>query len=126
MLHGGVAHRRDLRAVGVTRADVRTEVQAGRWVTAGVHTVCIGTEPPRGEATWWQALWECGSGGVLDGVCARLAAGLKGFTADRIDVAIPANNRSRARPGVTLHRRRAIGPTVGAGVARTTLCVRIG
>ena len=41
--HAGVAHRRDLRAGGVSRGDVRTEVTAGRWTTAGRHTVVIGT-----------------------------------------------------------------------------------
>ena len=63
--HGGVAHRRDLRARGVTRDDVRSEVTAGRWATAGRHTVVIGSGSPVGEALWWQALWETGAGAAL-------------------------------------------------------------
>ena len=44
--HGGVVHRRDLRAAGISRHDVRSEVTAGRWTGAGRHTVVVGTGPP--------------------------------------------------------------------------------
>lgn len=116
--HAGVAHRRDLRRVGVSRADVRTEVSAGRWRTAGRHTVVIGTGEPAGEALLWQALWESGSGAVLDGVTALAAAGLTGFTRDTIDVTIPMSSHGYPVDGVTLHRRRALGPVTGAKLAR--------
>ena len=103
---------------GVSRADVRSEVTAGRWTTAGRHTVVIGTGAPEGEGLWWQALWESGSGSALDGVTALLAAGLTGFTADTIDVAIPKRNRRHRVPGVTAHPRIDIGPTTGARLRR--------
>ena len=83
--HGGVAHRRDLRAAGVSRDDVRTEVAAGRWTPAGTHTVIIGTASRRRGARW-RAVWESGAGAVLDGVSALHAAGLSGFTSPTIDV----------------------------------------
>jgi len=118
--HGGVAHRRDLRARGVTRDDVRSEVTAGRWATAGRHTVVIGSGSPVGEALWWQALWETGAGAALDGVTALLAAGLRGFVTDTIDVTLPMSNRRHRMAGVTVHRRRDIGPTTGAGLRRCT------
>ena len=92
----GVAHRRDLRAGGVSRDDIRSEVTAGRWTTAGTHTVVIGTGRPEGEGLWWRALWETGAGAVLDGVTALLAAGLTGFTSQTIDVALPMDNRRQA------------------------------
>ncbi|HET7822388.1 MAG TPA: hypothetical protein VFL10_12765 [Ornithinibacter sp.] len=116
--HAGLAHRRDLRAAGVSRADVRSEVTAGRWTTAGRHTVVIGTGRPVGEGLWWQALWESGAGAVLDGVSALLAAGLTGFTADTIDVAIPKRNRRHVVTGVTLHLRADVGPTTGSHLVR--------
>jgi hypothetical protein len=117
-VHSGVAHRRDLREAGVTRGDVRSEVSAGRWETAGRHTVVIGTGPPRGRALLWQAVWETGAGAVLDGVSALQAAGLLGFVADHIDVAIRANNRSHTVSGVRRHRRRELGPVRRAGLPR--------
>jgi very-short-patch-repair endonuclease len=119
--HGGVAHRRHLRAAGVTRADVRTEVDAGRWVTAGVHTVAVTAGELTDEAQRWRAVWESGAGAVLDGVSALHAAGLTGFTADVIDVSVPRANRRHLRPGVRSRRRAAIGPVVGAGIPRTTV-----
>ena len=78
----------------------------------------IGTQPPTGEALLWRALWESGSGAVLDGVSALLAGGLKGFTADCIDVTMPANNRHHGVEGVRLHRRRTVGHTLAVGMPR--------
>lgn len=118
--HAGLAHRRDLRASGVSRDDIRSEVTAGRWTTAGHHTVVIGTDPPRGEALWWQALRETGSGAALDGATALVAAGLKGFTPTTIDVALPMANRWHRLDGVRVHRRRVVGPTTGARLRRCT------
>jgi very-short-patch-repair endonuclease len=117
-LHGGVAHRRDLRSQGLTRFDIASEVSAGRWRAAGRHTVVIGTEMTTEEARLWQAVWESGSGAVLDGISALLAAGLKGYTPDGIDVTMPANNRHHPVDGVRLHRRRAVGMTMTAGLPR--------
>ena len=117
-LHDGVAHRADLRAAGLTRHDVASEVTAGRWRLAGRHTVVIGTGGLLGEAVLWRAVWESGSGAVLDGAAALLACGLTGFRPEAIDVALPARNRGRAVPGVRLRRRRDLGPCLSVGVPR--------
>lgn len=117
-LHAGVVHRADLRAAGITRADVRTEVAAGRWAVAGKHTVLVGAGSPTGEGLLWQAVWESGSGAVLDGATALVASGLTGFTPARIDVSIPRNNRRHAVPGVALHHRSRMPPVLGAGIPR--------
>src|SRR5699024_2412781 len=77
-LHGGVAHRGQLRSVGVTRDDVRTEVRAGRWAVAGRHTVVIEGREPQGEGRWWWAVWESGAGARLDGASSLVAGGLTG------------------------------------------------
>ena len=118
--HAGLAHRRDLRLGGVSRADVRSEILAGRWTAAGRHTVVIGTGAPAAEGLLWQALWETGAGAVLDGASALVAVGLTGFVADTIDVAMPTDNRRHRVPGVTVHRRREVGPTTGSGLVRCT------
>lgn len=115
--HDGVAHRSDLRAAQVTRADVRTEVAAGRWQVVGRHTVRI--RPPREDrARLWIAVWESGAGARLDGAAALLAAGMTGFASDTIDVSVPPRNRAHPVEGVRLHRRRSPGPITGAGVPR--------
>ena len=116
--HGGVVHRGHLRSRGVGRDDVRAEVAAGRWQVAGRHTVLVGAGPLSAEAARWQAVWETGAGAVLDGAVALLASGLAGFHTDRLDVSLPHRNRCHDVAGVTRHRRRAMPPTVGAGLPR--------
>ena len=116
--HDGVVHRKDLRAVGISRADVRSEVAAGRWTTRGIHTLQIGTGPLSAEAERWRAVWESGSGAVLDGASALHAAGLTGYTTNLVEVTVPRANRRRRVEGVRSRRRRVVGPLVGAGVPR--------
>lgn len=117
-LHAGVAHRADLRAAGLSRHDVASEVDAGRWLRAGRHTVVIGTAAPQGEALWWRAVWETGAGAALDGAAALMASGLTGYLADAIDVSLPTDNRRHSVPGVRLHRRLRQPDTIGVGVPR--------
>ena len=116
--HDGVVHRRDLRAAGVDRADVRTEVAAGRWTLHGVHTVQIGTGPLSAEADRWRAVWESGSGAVLDGASALHAIGLTGYTTNLVEVTVPRANRRHEVAGVRSRRRRVLGPLTRVGVPR--------
>lgn len=116
--HDGVAHRRDLRAGGVTRADVRSEVLAGRWRLEGIHTVVVGTGAMSHEARLWHAVWESGPGAVLDGVSALLVAGLRGFTTTTIDVTLPRANRRHRVDGVRVRRRLEVGPVIDVGIPR--------
>jgi hypothetical protein len=102
----------------VSSKDVSSEVAAGRWSLGGRHTVVVGTFWLENEALLWRAVWESGSGAVLDGVAALCASGLKGFTAERVDVSVPANNRSHRVEGVRLHRRRDVGPVINVGPPR--------
>ncbi|HET7800216.1 MAG TPA: hypothetical protein VFL38_07330 [Humibacillus xanthopallidus] len=117
-LHDGVAHRSELRAAGLSRHDVASEVRAGRWQRAGRHTVVIGSGGPAGEALWWRAVWETGSGAALDGAAALLAAGLTGFAPETIDVSLPTDNRRHAVAGVRRHRRVSPLPLMGVGIPR--------
>ncbi len=97
---------------------MRSQVEAGRWSAAGRHTVVIGSSRPQGVGLLWQAVWESGSGAVLDGVGALIASGLRGFEPDAIDVAVPRNNRWHSVSGVRVRRRADLGPTLTAGVPR--------
>lgn len=120
-LHAGVAHRAELRSVGVSRDDIRSEVLAGRWTVLGRHTVGVAVVVPEGEALWWQAVWECGSGAVLDGAVALCASGLKGFEPWRVDVSMPHGNRHHRPPGVALHRPAHLPRLAGAGMPRVAV-----
>lgn len=118
-----LAHRAQLRAVGITRADVRTEVEAGRWQLHGRHSVALSAGPLSPEARRWQAVWESGAGALLDGAAALLAAGVTGFVPDRLDVSLPHANRAHRLEGVRLHRRRTMPPRTGAGLPRVAPAV---
>lgn len=115
---GGVAHRRDLRAAGVDRHDVRIEVKAGRWRAEGLHTVHVLEVTKEPVAELWRAVWESGPGAVLDGAAALVAQGLTGFTPTAIDVSLPRSASVRAVEGVTAHQRRSLERSLSAGVPR--------
>ncbi|MGB8383902.1 MAG: hypothetical protein WCG47_22085 [Dermatophilaceae bacterium] len=100
------------------RFEVRTEIQAGRWTAAGRHTVVVSTSGPQGQGRWWQAVWESGSGAVLDGAAALLASGLTGFEPDVIDVCVPRGTHPRRLAGVRVRRPRTPTPSVEVGVPR--------
>jgi len=116
--HSGVVHRRDLARAGIDRFGVRTEVAAGRWALAGRHTVVIGVAEPSGPGLWWRAVWESGSGTVLDGAAALMAAGLTGFTPAALDVWVPPRSTAHAVPDVIRHRYRAPPPHRASGLPR--------
>lgn len=117
-LHGGVVHRRDLRAEGVTRFDIRTEVIAGRWHTARRHTIVLNSSAPSGQGRWWWALWESGYGAMLHGISALVADGMTGFDELSTHVALPRAATTRRLDGVLCHRQRILDPGSGAGVPR--------
>lgn len=120
-----MASRRALRAAGLTDADIRGEVEAGRWSRLGRHTIGITVKAPVGRARLWWAVWESGSGAVLDGVSALQEAGLAHWTPDNdeITVSVPSSRKSHPLPGVRRYAPRRIGATVTAGLPRTTPAV---
>lgn len=115
---GGVVRRQDLRAHGVSRFDVRSEIMAGRWARWGIHTVRILAVSPEPVAHHWRAVWESGPGAVLDGPAALVAQGMKGFEPSTIDVSLPRSASVRRLEGVTTHQRRHLERLIDAGVPR--------
>ncbi|WP_404383734.1 hypothetical protein LL946_00630 [Knoellia locipacati] len=115
---GGVVRRRDLRAAGVHRNDVRTEVGNGRWRVRGLHTLEVLEVPKEPVADLWHAVWESGPGAVLDGPAALVAQGMQGFAPSTIDVSLPRSASVREVHGVTTHQRRVLERCVTAGVPR--------
>ena len=116
----GVISRAQLRAVGLTRGQIRTEVRAGRWRRHGDNTIAVHTADLSGSALRWRAVWEVGAGAALDGVTALIAAGLTGFTEELIHVSVPRSANPRTLAGVMVHqtRRRRPGDLLSAGTPR--------
>ncbi|WP_277051068.1 hypothetical protein [Ruania albidiflava] len=120
---GGLVHRRDLRAAGICRDEVRSELRGQRWTALGRHTIGIDTalvpEHWPARAAW--AVWETGSGAVLDGVSALLAAGLENYTEEQIVVAVPRGTCPVRLPGVRVRSHRVITPAPVPGLPRLTV-----
>ncbi len=117
--HGGVVTLQMLLAEGLTRGQIATEIERGAWHRAGYRTLSITSREPVGEGLWYRALWESGERAALDGVTALLAAGLKGWREDIIDVSVPNDAKVRAIPGVRHHLLRDLGTLTGTGLRRT-------
>lgn len=92
--------RRQLLAAGVPRWRTRAQVRAKRWKAHWRQTIAIHTGELNQQALLWAGTFEGGLRGVLDGTSALLAAGLKGYTVDRIRVSVPR--------GAKVHRSRLI------------------
>jgi very-short-patch-repair endonuclease len=93
----GVLSIAQLYEAGLTRAEVRAQVRAGRWRRAGSRAVVTFTGPLALPARHWVAVIEGGPRAALDGASALQAAGLTGFTIERIRVTVPPGARVRHR-----------------------------
>ncbi|WP_153394632.1 hypothetical protein [Ornithinicoccus halotolerans] len=124
---GGVVHRAQLRDVGIDRWAVRNEVAGGRWSVLGRHTVAVTgpaswPAPERGPADWparaFWAVWESGSGAVLDGPSALQAAGLVRVEERRLHVTVPSGAPRVDLPGVRRHQTRQVVRAPGQRLPR--------
>ena len=102
----GVVSRRQLYELGVTRAEVRANVRADRWKQVGRQSVCIHRGPLSQEALHWVAVQEAGPRAYLDGGSALVAAGLKGFSMERIRVSVPRGARVWRVTGLDIRQTR--------------------
>lgn len=103
---GGVISLDQLRAIGVTRGQVRAQLAASRWQR--VHSLVLATHTgqPSEAGTWWAAVLEGGPRAYLDGASALIAEGLTGFTWDHVRVSVPPSARVRRASGVVIRRTR--------------------
>lgn len=117
--HDGVARLDELYALGLTYDQVMAEISAGRWHRLGRRTIgLLGAELSR-EASWSVAVWESGSGAVLDGPSSLLAAGLRSWQEQIVHVSLHRGTRTSPRDGVRIHEHRRIGRTLTTDPPRT-------
>lgn len=119
---GGVVSRAQLAALGITRHDIRYEVEGGRWRCHGRQTVAVHTGPLTSLSRRWSAIFETGRTiAALDGVTALQHAGLRGYVDDEIHLSTVHNHNTEPLRGVRIHKviRRVAGELVGSGLPRT-------
>lgn len=118
---GDVLSRVQAYELGVTRAEVRANVAAGRWQRVGSQSLVVHTGQLSETARFWAAVFEAGPRAHLDGESSLLAAGLQHYTSDRVRVSVPRGARIRRGKGLDIRQTRRWCPDdlVLAGLPRT-------
>ncbi len=117
----GVVSRRQVYETGMTRAELRAQVAAGRWQLVGRHVVAVHTGRLDPQAALWAAQLSGGPRAMLDAEAALLAAGLEGFRPSSLRVSVPRGART-FRDGlvdVRQTRRWCADDAIDTGVPRT-------
>ena len=102
--YGGVLSRRQLRQLGVHRDVVRRAVHADtdsiRQSKVALHNRLL-TQ----REHWWRAVWEVGIDvAALNGVSARLCAGLGGYSDEAVHISVLHSHRPGQPSGTTIHK----------------------
>ncbi len=118
---GGVASRRQLYALAVTRWEIRAEVRGGRWQLIGDQSVHLANGELGEVGLRWAAVFQGGPRACLDGASALVAGGLKHYAEDRVRVSVPRGARVRRTPWFDIRqtRRWSADDVVTSGVPRT-------
>lgn len=123
--HDGVVTWKQLIDAGLTRGQIRVELERGALTRLGRHTLSVTGPTPSTRALWWWALWESGKHSVLDGETALIAAGLRGWTPAKIHVTVPYHASVRPLEGVQHHFLRDVDAMTGVGMRRTRPTVAV-
>lgn len=103
---GGVVSRRQLYALGLTRAQLRAQLRARRWQAVTSQTVAVHNGPVGGRALMWAAVLEAGPRAYLDGTSALVAGGLERFEVEVIRVSVPHGVPARGGAGFVIRPTR--------------------
>ncbi|HNO40272.1 MAG TPA: hypothetical protein PKL71_07630, partial [Marmoricola sp.] len=99
---------KQLRELGVTRARVRSNLVAGRWVQYGNQVIATFTGELTREQRCWLAVLHAGQGALVAGIWALEIHGLKGWQRDEVTVLVGPESRPRPLPGARFHRHQGI------------------
>lgn len=91
----GVASRRQLYALGITRWEIRANVHGHRWKLIGQQSVQLHNAELDLPGHRWAAVFQGGPRAVLDGESALVASGLPRWSEERIRVSVPRGARVR-------------------------------
>lgn len=97
----GVVSRSQLRALGISDAEIAANLAAERWQRLGTHSICVHTGPLPARTQWWAAVFEGGPRAFLDGESALVAAGLEHYDPRAVRVSVPRGARIRGVPECT-------------------------
>jgi hypothetical protein len=97
-----ILHRRQLRALRVTRSRTVAQLRAGRWRAIGPLTIALHNGPLTTEQARWAALLTAGPRAAIGARTALQMAGLKNWEWPRIQVLVPPGRRVPYIPEVAI------------------------
>ncbi len=120
----GVLRRDRPEDYGLSRSEVRAEVDGHRWTAWGDHVVLTQNAAPSRRQLMWMALVDAGPPAALASHTALEVAGFADFSreAAQIHVVIPRGARCAALPGLQVHESRRLHAddlVLDEGLART-------
>jgi hypothetical protein len=112
LAHGqyGVLSRDQLRAAGFGKDHVRTAVQARRWQAFGRRVVVLHNATLSSRQREWVAVLLAGKPAALAGLTAAAAAGLTGFSSDRVHVLVARDSNAGWPSWVQVHNSNRFAP----------------
>jgi very-short-patch-repair endonuclease len=118
---GGIVSRRQVYALGLTRAEVTAHVRGGRWQCVHSQSLAVHTTDVSESGRLWAAVFEAGDRACLDGASSLIAAGLEHFTEDVVRVSVPRGVLVRRKRGINVRQTRRLKTTdiVSLGIPRT-------
>src|SRR5699024_6914892 len=108
------------------RATGDSDPSPARWQEGEPGSSSLALRPGGWPAAAAWAVWESGSGAVLDGISALLLDGLVNYAEERILVTVPRGRRPVRLPGVVLHTRRTVAAAPGTGLPRVRTETAVG
>lgn len=97
---------RQLRSLGVTKAQWAAQVDAERWTAVPRRGIVAHNGPVRGDDALWKLLLDVGPMARLGGVTVLEVAGLTGYQESRVHIWVPKSAWSTKPPEVRLHETR--------------------
>lgn len=102
----GVLSRRQVYTAGVSRAQVRANVAAGRWRRSGSQSLVLHTGPLSDVGRAWASVFEAGPRAMIDGESALLLAGLRHYESGALRVSVPRGVKPRRGRGINVRQTR--------------------
>jgi hypothetical protein len=103
-VQAGLVSLKQLTNLGFTRARIRANLTAGRWVKHSHQVIATFTGELSREQLRWLGALHGGPEALIGGLSALEVHGLKGWDRPDVTVLVPLQRRATELPGLTIHR----------------------
>jgi hypothetical protein len=96
----------DLAQLGVTRAQMRNQLRAERWVRRSDRVLSTTTGEPTAAQVMWLGVLHAGNGALVGGLTAAAVHGLRNWQRDAVTILVPNAWSFDPVPGIEFFRTR--------------------